>query len=492
MSTLAKIFDNSIHSYTYNDLIVHPTYIDFSIDDIDLTSVLTPTITLKTPFISSPMDTVTGHELAIQLALQGGLGIIHNNNTPEMQKQEVMHVKRYNNGFINNPITFSPETPIKILIDARVKYGFSSFPITDSSNHLLGSISKRDIDFIDDSDDMKAENVMTKREDLVIESIDCSLEKAQNILKETKRSKLFVVDDDNKLISLICRKDILNSRNYPLATKDARSQLQVGAAISTRLTDRERLEHLVKGNVDIICIDSSQGNSIYQLETIKYIKATYPDLPVIAGNVVTHDQANNLIACGADILRVGMGVGSICTTQEVCGIGRGQCSAIYDTTRYTAKPVPIIADGGIQNTGNIIKAFVMGSSAVMMGSLFAGTDEACNETYFENGIRLKKYRGMGSLDVMKSRDETASRYFAKSDDIVRVAQGVSGSVVSKGSVANYVPYLVKGVKHGFQDIGIKHLNDIRNSVDTGNIKFEIRSIASMTEGGVHDLYNYVK
>jgi len=490
MTTISNIFDDK-YSYTYDDIIIHPGFINFSVNDVDLSTRLTNKIRLNIPLISSPMDTVTEHELAIKLALQGGLGIIHNNNTVEEQVKEVIKVKRYNNGFINDPITFTKDITISKIIDARKKYGFSSFPIVNKEGILLGSVSKRDVDFVENPNMVKVSKVMIPFKKLLKTNIGCSLEDAQRIIKSKKASKLFIVDSDNKLVSLICRKDIINTKNYPLATKCLKTnQLLVGAAVSTHIKDRKRIDRLCESNVDLIVIDSAQGNSVYQIQTIQYIKTNYPNVDLMAGNVVTSVQALNLIKYGVDVLRVGMGIGSICITQEVCGIGRGQCSAINDVKKISLKNnVSIVADGGIKGSGDIIKALTVGANAVMIGSLFAGTDEAPSDSIYENGIRLKKYRGMGSLEVMNSREETANRYYADGSE-VHVAQGVCGKVMSKGSIRKYVPYLIKSIKHGFQDIGASSIPGLHGKVAMGEVKFELRSFSSIREGSVHSLFNF--
>jgi len=484
-----ELFDKI--AYTYDDLIILPGYIDFSHDDISLQSKLTRNITLHTPLISSPMDTVTESEMAIAMALQGGIGIIHCNNTIEEQVEEVRKVKRFNNGFILDPILFSPDNSVRDIIEHKKKcnYSFSSFPITTSGqlgSKLVGIISRRDTDFIDETElDNPISHFMTT--DFITATDTCSLKDANNILKTNKVNLLPIVNEIGELVSLICRKDLRNKTDYPLASKNKDTkQLLVGAAISTRNYEA-RTTALVKAGVDLIVIDSAQGNSIYQINTLKWIKKEYPTLDIICGNVVTCKQAANLIKNGADALRVGMGVGSICTTQNVCGVGRAQATAVYNVARIATKfNIPIIADGGISNTSHCIKALSLGASTVMMGSLLAGTDESPGEYFYKEGVRVKRYRGMGSLGAMRANESSLTRYLNDKNSL-RVAQGVSGIVSSKGSILKYIPYLVKGIKMGFQDIGYKTVGELHTANTSGDIRYEIRTFASYREAQVHSL-----
>ena len=328
--------------------------------------------------------------------------------------------------------------------------------------------------------------------DLITIEEGSSLEDAYEILKESKRSRLPVVDENFNLKSLICRKDLANRREYPNASRNrTTNQLLVGASVTTHLNTNERIIPLIKAGVDVLVIDSAQGNSLYQIKTIKYIKEKFPDIDIIAGNVVTTKQAKNLIDAGADALRVGMGIGSICTTQEVCGVGRSQATAVYKVSRYAKSlGIPIIADGSIKNTGHIVKALTLGASTVMLGSMLAGTEDSPGEIFYKDGVRLKNYRGMGSIEAMK-QTSSSERYLAQNENI-KVAQGVSGTVVTKGKVSTYIPYLVQGVKHGLQDIGSNTIQKLHTMLDDGTIEFEIRSMSSMRDGAIHGLYDYKK
>mmetsp|Transcript_5553 Transcript_5553/g.11716 ORF Transcript_5553/g.11716 Transcript_5553/m.11716 type:complete len:535 (-) Transcript_5553:92-1696(-) len=484
-------------AYTYDDVIMMPGHINFGLNEVDISTNLTKKIALKAPFVSSPMDTVTEHNMAISMALQGGIGIIHSNFTIEEQAAQVRKVKRYKNGFITDPICLSPDNTVRDVMELKAKHGYSGIPITNNGEmggKLVGIVSNRDITFIDDSS-MKLQEIMTPRDKLAVAKEGVELIEANEILKETKKGKLPVVNDDDELVALIARTDLLKNIEFSEASKDpVTKQLLVGAAIGTRPEDRDRAAALVEAGVDVIVVDSSQGDSLYQIDIVKHLKESHEKLQVIAGNVVTPSQALRLIQAGADGLRVGMGIGSICTTQEVCAVGRAQASAVFHVAKFARKyGVPILADGGIKSTGHITKALSLGASCVMMGSMLAGTDEAPGEYFYQDGVRLKRYRGMGSIEAMsKGSDKRYVWENSSSNHSIKVAQGVSGAVQDKGTMQRYIPYLTQGVRHGMQDAGMKSLDLAWEALYNDTLRFEIRSPAAQKEGGVHGLHSYQK
>ncbi|KAF8875663.1 IMP dehydrogenase/GMP reductase [Infundibulicybe gibba] len=501
--SIADLMDSRVHGgLTYNDFLLLPGKIDFPASAVLTESRITRNVVLKTPFMSSPMDTVTEDEMAIAMALLGGIGVIHHNQSAESQAAMVRAVKRHENGFITDPVVLAPTNTVEDVLNIKAKLGFCGIPITDTGvcgGKLVGIVTARDVQFQDPST-LLSEVMVTS---LVTAQQGITLLEANDILRVSKRaSSPSSITKDNQ--------------SYPLASKNPESkQLYAAAAVGTRDADKERLSLLVDAGLDIVILDSSQGNSVFQIEMIKWIKRTYPKLEVIAGNVVTREQAASLIAAGADGLRVGMGSGSICITQEVMAVGRPQATAVYAVAEFASKfGVPVIADGGIGNVGHIVKALALGAGAVMMGGLLAGTEEAPGEYFYHDGKRVKAYRGMGSLEAMEQGKERSggrngpvaagkgtikgtvenaatARYFSESSS-VKVAQGVSGDIQDKGSVKAFLPYLYVGVQHSLQDVGMASIAGLCEGVKRGDVRFELRTPSAQAEGGVHGLNSYTK
>ncbi|CEH14005.1 imp dehydrogenase [Ceraceosorus bombacis] len=498
--SMDELIDSRQHGgLTYNDFLVLPGYIDFPASAASLKTKVTRNVTLNTPFLSSPMDTVTETDMAIAMGLMGGMGVIHNNLSAEEQAEMVRKVKMYENGFITEPLCLSPNAKVGDVLDIKQRLGFGGVPITDTGKirgKLLGIVTARDVQFR--RPDVSVTEVMTV--DLVTARQGITLEEANTILRDSKKGKLPILDEAGNLVSLLARSDLLKNQNFPLASKRPESkQLYCAAAVGTRPSDRERLALLVDAGLDVVILDSSQGNSMFQVEMIRWIKSTYPHIDVIAGNVVTREQAATLIAAGADGLRVGMGSGSICITQEVMAVGRPQGTAVHAVAEFANRfGVPVIADGGISNVGHIAKALSLGASAIMAGGLFAGTTEAPGDYVYRDGKRFKAYSGMGSLTSMARKTNKISgenaatqRYFSE-EDTVKVAQGVTGQVTDKGSVLPFINYLYTALQHSFQDMGVQSLEQLRNNVKVGTLRFELRTASAQLEGGVHGLSSYEK
>ena len=473
---------------TYDDLNLLPGHVSFGLDEVGLATDLTRRIRLQIPILSSPMDTVTESAMAISIALLGGIGIIHYNNRVEEQARHVWRVKRFENGFITEPVVLSPNHRIADIDRIKKEHGFSGIPITEDGTletRLVGIVTNRDIDFEPDRTKPLRE-VMTT--DLVTAHHRVTLAEANQILRRSKKGKLPIIDRMGRLVSLVARNDLRTNEDFPLASKSADKQLLVGAAISTRDADRERLAELVRNRVDVIVVDSSQGDSTYQTRMIEHIKAEHPQVDVIAGNVVTRRQCDSLIGAGADALRIGMGPGSICITQVTTAVGRAQASAIYHCARQAhERGIPVIADGGVSSSGHICKALALGADTCMLGYLLAGTTEAPGGYFYEGNVRVKRYRGMGSIEAQLEGGE--KRYFSQKTAIP-VPHGVSGTVVDRGPLTTFIPYLMQGVRDSFQKVGCRDIALLHQALAAGELRFETRSTSAQAEGTVHGLHSF--
>ncbi|PBJ69326.1 putative inosine-5'-monophosphate dehydrogenase [Trypanosoma cruzi] len=479
---------------TYSDFIILPGFIDFGASDVQVSGQFTKKIRLHIPIVSSPMDTVTESEMARTMALMGGIGVLHNNCTVQHQVQMVRSVKMFRNGFIMKPKSVGPDTPISVIHEINADKGISGILVTENGRHdgkLLGIVCSKDIDFVKDVS-LPVSQFMTKRESMTVERYPIRLEEAMDVLNRSRHGYLPVLNDKGEVMCLCSRRDAVRARVYPNSSLDRNGHLLCAAATSTREEDKARVAALAGAGVDVLLLDSSQGNTIYQVSFIKWAKKTFPHLEVVAGNVVTQDQAKNLIDAGADAIRIGMGSGSICITQEVLACGRPQATAVYKVCRYAAsRGVPCIADGGLRSVGDICKALAIGANTAMLGSMLAGTSETPGRYFFKEGLRLKTYRGMGSLEAMSQGKESGKRYLSEKET-VQVAQGVSGTVLDKGSVTKLLAYIHKGLQQSAQDIGEISFDAVREKMYGGQVLFNRRSPIAQMEGGVHSLHSFEK
>jgi IMP dehydrogenase len=454
MSIHNKIVETAI---TFDDVLLVPSYSEVLPNQVSLKSRLTDKITLNVPIVSAAMDTVTEADLAIALARVGGLGFIHKNMTIAEQAAQVNRVKRSENGMISDPVTLSKDHTLAQAKETMAKYKISGLPVVDAENTLIGIITNRDVKYQENLD-MKVEEIMTKN-NLITSDKNTNLEKAKEILLKNRVEKLPIVDANNKLVGLITIKDIDNQLEYPNANKDQNGRLIVGAGVGVGEDTLDRIAALVQAGVDIIGIDSAHGHSKGVLDKISEIRKTYPDLDIVGGNIVTAEAAEDLIKAGANVLKVGVGPGSICTTRVVAGVGVPQLSAIYNVYEYAkTKNVAVIADGGIKLSGDIVKAIASGAGAVMLGSLLAGTDEAPGEEIIFQGRKFKTYQGMGSLSAMKRGGK--ERYF-QSEAKKFVPEGIEGRVPSKGKLEDVIFQLTGGLRAGMGYCGAKDVEALQ-------------------------------
>ncbi|MBI2252462.1 MAG: IMP dehydrogenase [Armatimonadetes bacterium] len=443
---------------TFNDVLLVPEKSEILPLQVDLSANLTFKIKLKIPLVSAAMDTVTEAKLAIAIAREGGIGIIHRNLSIKEQAEEVDKVKRWESGMIKNPITLSPNNSLKEAIQIMEDYHISGIPITENGK-LAGILTNRDIRF-EQNFNQEIKKFMTK-ENLITVKIGTTLEQAQKILHKHKIEKLPVVDENFKLKGLITVKDIQKKKQFPLASKDNHGRLLVGAAVGVGDDAEERLQTLIEKEVDVVVIDTAHGHSTLVIDFLKKIKKKY-DIELISVNIVTEEAVEELIKAGADAVKVGMGPGSICTTRVIAGTGVPQITAIYNCYKVAKKyKIPIIADGGIIYSGDITKALCAGADAVMMGSIFAGTDESPGEVVLYGGERFKEYRGMGSLGAMKlySRD----RYFQSTASSLNklVPEGIEARVPYKGAISNVIYQLIGGLRSGMGYLGAKNIIELK-------------------------------
>ena len=463
---------------TFDDVLLEPAYSEVIPNQVDVTTYLTKKIKLNVPLMSAGMDTVTEHRMAIAMARQGGIGIIHKNMSIQEQAEEVDKVKRSENGVITDPFSLSPEHTLADANNLMAKFRISGVPITEGKK-LVGIITNRDLKFETDFTKKIKENMTS--EGLVTAKEGITLEEAKKILAKAKKEKLPIVDDDFNLKGLITIKDIEKTIKYPLAAKDAQGRLLCGAGVGITANCLERVAALVDAKVDVIVLDSAHGHSANVIKCVKMIKEAYPDLQVIAGNVATGAATKALIEAGADAVKVGIGPGSICTTRVVAGIGVPQVTAIMECYKVAKEyGIPIIADGGIKYSGEITKAIAAGGNVCMMGSMFAGCDEAPGEFELYQGRKYKVYRGMGSIAAMENGSK--DRYF-QSDAKKLVPEGVEGRVAYKGSVEDTVFQLLGGLRAGMGYCGCKSIEELKE-----NGRFIKISAAALRESHPHDIH----
>ncbi len=465
---------------TYDDVLLLPAYSQVLPREVSTQTYLTKNILLNTPIISAAMDTVTEAELAIAMAQEGGIGIIHKNMSIEKQAAQVRKVKRSESGMIIDPITLKDDQNLgdaqRLMRENRI----GGIPVINSAGQLVGILTNRDLRFQKDVN-LKISEIMTK-ENLITATEGISMESAESILQEHKIEKLPIVDRSGKLIGLITYKDILKRRSHPLASKDSLGRLRVGAAVGVTADLLDRVKALVQVGVDVVSIDTAHGHSLGVINALKSVKKEFPNLDVIVGNIATGDAAVALAEAGADAVKVGVGPGSICTTRIIAGVGMPQLTAVYEAAKALQKyKVPVIADGGIRYSGDIAKAIAGGASTVMIGSMLAGTEEAPGEMIILEGRKFKSYRGMGSLEAME--DGSKDRYFQDAEDDIKklVPEGIVGRVPFKGSVVEILYQMVGGLKAGMGYCGANDITTMQQA------KFVKITAAGVKESHPHDV-----
>jgi IMP dehydrogenase len=468
---------------TFDDVLLVPAYSDVVPKDVSLKTRLTRHIELNIPLVSAAMDTVTEARLAIALAQEGGIGIIHKSMTIEQQAREVRAVKKHESGVVKDPITIEANAPIRQLIELRRQYNISGVPVLDKGR-LVGIVTSRDVRFETRMDE-PVSSIMTAKSQLVTVGEGADLDMVKELLHKHRIEKVLIVNDKSDLAGMITVKDIMKAQTYPLACKDDLGRLRVGASVGTSADTDDRVAALVEAGVDVLVVDTAHGHSENVLQRVRWIKKRYPDVEVIGGNIATADAARALIEMGADAVKVGIGPGSICTTRIVTGIGVPQITAIADVAgALLHSDVPLIADGGIRYSGDIAKAIAAGAHAVMMGGMFAGTEEAPGEVELYQGRTYKSYRGMGSLGAMAKTQGSSDRYFQTTEDGVEklVPEGIEGRVPYKGSLAAIVHQLMGGLRSAMGYTGSEDINAMRTR--PGFVRV---TSAGMNESHVHDV-----
>ena len=469
-----------LEGLTFDDVLLVPAYSDVLPRDVNLSSQFSRNIRLNTPIVSAAMDTVTESKLAIAMAREGGIGVIHKNMTIEEQARQVTIVKRAENGMIINPITISKEKVVGDALKLMDTYKIGGIPVIDEGKHLVGIVTNRDLRF-EKNHNRPISEVMTSK-NLITTDVSTNLDKATDIFKNYKIEKLPVVDKNNKLVGLITYKDITRAKDKPLACKDDKGRLRVAAAVGISFDTMDRIDALIQAQVDAIIIDTAHGHTKAVLELLQKAKNKYPDKDMIVGNIATAEAASELVFAGADAIKVGIGPGSICTTRIIAGVGIPQLSAIYNVAKALRNSgVPIIADGGLRYSGDIVKALAAGAQSVMAGSLFAGVEESPGETIIFQGRKFKTYRGMGSVEAMQQGSK--DRYFQDIEEDIKklVPEGIVGRVPYKGTLYEVIYQLVGGLRAGMGYCGAHTIEKLHDA------KFVRITNAGIVESHPHDI-----
>lgn len=466
---------------TYDDVLVVPAYSEILPREVNVQSRISRNISLNIPFVSAAMDTVTESAMAIAIAREGGMGIIHKNMTPEQQVQMVKKVKRSESGMVQQPVTLKYNATVGDAREMMLKHEISGIPIVDEQDVVLGIITNRDL-FFEKERDRKVEEVMTPKSRLITALYGTTTAEAEDLLHKHKVEKLPVVDKQGKIKGLFTHRDIRRVKDHPHACKDSYGRLRVGAAIGISPNVLDHVELLVNAGVDLVSVDSAHGNSFKVLETIRNVKKAFPDLDIIGGNVAVADGAKALADAGADGVKVGIGPGSICTTRVIAGIGIPQLTAVMDCVKaLEGTGIPVIADGGIKYSGDVVKALVAGASSIMAGSLFAGVEEAPGETIIYEGRKFKSYRGMGSVEAMKQG--SGERYFQDPEEEIKklVPEGIVGRVPYKGTLSEIIYQYIGGLKAGMGYCGAKDIETLKKA------RFVQITTSGMRESHPHDV-----